>query len=1395
VAPDRDVTSIASESSSFLIAIGVDAYPHLPKRDQLKASTKDCARIVDLFTRSLGYTRVLEEIGTDPTKAALESTIDRWLHAPERRASDVVTIYFAGHGYTTDARRHYLLPSDYHPERLISTAVPTESLAAMLEESPVRQMMIILDTCKAGQGAFDFSAFFARVQSARRAAPDELVAVTALGAALPLILVREEVFSVALVNAIHDRRTGGETQQYLYVDSILDVMNRELPPGEIAVASTVATGRPRFFPNPRFRPYIHPATDLEEHARLRARARDSDLALHWEPRARGVEVESQEGWHFTGRVEAMRELVEFLRDGEGMKVVTGTPGAGKSAVLGRLVMLALPEVRQRMPSSALPAPDLQPPDNSIDVWIHAKGKTRPGVVREIHSALANAEEGDDEGSLLSVLAEIRALGHPFTILIDALDEAAQPALIANTVLQRLAEIPRVRVITGTRKQYLRYLGPAVDTIDLDDPKYIDVADIAAYVRKRLLAEEEPDARTPYRDRHELAATVADAVAARAFPNFLVARIVGYSLLAAPEPVNIHVQGWDERFPSSVGTAFDEYLARFGERETMVRDLFRPLAYAEGRGLPWDDLWAPLASALSDRPYTDSDIEWLLDHAAPYVIEDLEDDRSVYRLYHQALADHLRSSNASRSQTLQQRIVDALVARATRGWLEAHPYIRRHLASHAAVAGTLERLLRDPLYLVAADPARLQLGLTAMPDLTLEAHVYLGTAPYISIDTPGDALAALTLRARQLGANELVRHAAASPVRPSWRVRWCLWRREHKNRLLVADSSVSTIASGTIEGETAIAAGLHDGRVLLWSLRSGVHLTAPLRTHSAMVLSLAIHSPLVISGDDNGQLCVSRILGGSAELHRIDAHEGSLFAVRVVKLAGEDVLVTTGNDQMVYVYTLPNADERIRSIAIEGHEFVQAMAAPADDGRRLMCGMRDGALLLINLESERVLELAPADVDGDSVTAVAAAEEGGTLLVVTGYESGKIKVWTRGAKRWRARCVGEHLSAVTGLVLLRRDGIPTIVSGSEDGSLAMWRSEAAEPIGQIDAHQESSVASIATTEDRGKPLIVSGGQDRMVRIWPVAALAEGGPPDESRVTCLALCRVNREELLATGTEEAGRPVIILRDCRSGKERFRLEGHDDFIRSLAFAEVNGLPVLVSASQDRTKFWNLNAGKRLHDIRVGRLGGGVFAVVVARGKRGPVAVAACHDGGLRRFDLFTGKPVGRPMRGHEDSATCLAVIPGKEEDVIVSGSDDGTVGFWSATRGIALGAERAHEGWVKSVVAGRFGGQLLVFSGDEEKIVAWDARTRKPLPCDMGKQERSVMALAITHGQRGEWLLAGCFHSHLQVYSGLHSQPRVLDLFATVTDIAVDRGPEKVFVGTTRGLLALDLSRLFE
>lgn len=67
----------------------------------------------------------------------------------------------------------------------------------------------------------------------------------------------------------------------------------------------------------------------------------AELRAHFEPRARGVlPFGTLSGWYFYGRVRALSEIVGWLSDLSGgdtrARLVTGGPGAGKSAVLGRV---------------------------------------------------------------------------------------------------------------------------------------------------------------------------------------------------------------------------------------------------------------------------------------------------------------------------------------------------------------------------------------------------------------------------------------------------------------------------------------------------------------------------------------------------------------------------------------------------------------------------------------------------------------------------------------------------------------------------------------------------------------------------------------------------------------------------------------------------------------------------------------------------------------------------------------------------------------------------------------------------------------------------------------------------------------------------------------------------
>lgn len=67
---------------------------------------------------------------------------------------------------------------------------------------------------------------------------------------------------------------------------------------------------------------------------------DSEATRHWLPRARGVSIDSERGYRFRGRTAALHVITTWLdreHTDRRVLVVTGAPGAGKSAVLGRIV--------------------------------------------------------------------------------------------------------------------------------------------------------------------------------------------------------------------------------------------------------------------------------------------------------------------------------------------------------------------------------------------------------------------------------------------------------------------------------------------------------------------------------------------------------------------------------------------------------------------------------------------------------------------------------------------------------------------------------------------------------------------------------------------------------------------------------------------------------------------------------------------------------------------------------------------------------------------------------------------------------------------------------------------------------------------------------------------------
>src|SRR4029453_13709286 len=177
---------------------------------------------------------------------------------------------------------------------------------------------------------------------------------------------------------------------------------------------------------------------------------------HFLPAARGIEV-GETGWYFTGRERLLRDVISWLATARsGMLVVTGPPGAGKSAVMGRLATMSDPHYRERARAEgglATIPPETLPPEGVVDVALHGRGKTFAGFVAALGQGLGISTPAQKTLEAKYILEAVAQVGRRVTVLVDGLDEAkpGHAEAIALNMLRPLARLPGVRVLVGTRR--------------------------------------------------------------------------------------------------------------------------------------------------------------------------------------------------------------------------------------------------------------------------------------------------------------------------------------------------------------------------------------------------------------------------------------------------------------------------------------------------------------------------------------------------------------------------------------------------------------------------------------------------------------------------------------------------------------------------------------------------------------------------------------------------------------------------------------------------------------------------------------------------------------------------------------------------------------------------------
>jgi WD40 repeat protein len=930
----------------LLISIGTALYDNLPEDMQRPQLEKVVDSITQLFTGSLGYDRVLEEVGTNPTSNELSKTLDKWFSSRDRDPSDWIVLYYTGHGELSETKTLYLLTRDYESELLSSTAFCVSQLGDMLigrdafgKNRRVQHFLLILDTCHSGQGALEFS------QKIRNLFEDGISGrmFYVLAAAFPNEEAIPGKFATALIESLNDEALGGSQQKVIYFDQLLPKINNKLVSHQVVYCPVASPKEePQFFPNPRFIEGLPSSTTVEE---IRQITESGELEVFWDPISRGVEFEQQVGWYFTGRNRVLQELSEWLNNSKSddtkTRIVTGGAGSGKSAILSRIVTLSDPQYRQKIPrkhknwNKAFPA-------QIINLAIHAKGKTLDEVIGRFATQLGV------EPNRFQVFDALEKLQSPFHIVLDALDEAREPLRIAQELLAPLNSLSSVKLLVGTRSEYVEELGASAVQLKIDEPQYLEKSDLANYVKDRLLRRSEKAEKTPYKRKATLATEIAKAVADKAYPNFLIARLVSENLLASPQVIEPRLVERED-FPDNVGKAFEQYLSRYKDQEQKVRDLLIPLAWAEGLGLPWSNVWPSIASALSQRSYQDSDIHWLLQHAGSFVVESLEKNRSVYRLYHQALADYLRKGRDQKR--VQHLIVEELLTtvplladNSGKDWLIASPYVLTHLAEHAAYCNKIAELVSDPFYLLAADPDRLMPLLRSHKNIIPRDifNVYMLNVHQVREKPIGEAASYLEMSARQNELTELANRISQLPINRFWSLLWTHWQPSTPSQTFGSgDSVVSALATASwVSGQPVALIGRSDGSAEVWRIKDGTLLNRwKPDYHVENVLYLTLveskYGWLLTVAWSSGHLGVFNVTRGEAvSIRFLDwgsyfSNSARISGLCVVNRNDQLICVTAQINSSLVIWELPNLNPIL--------ELYNATDSPIDCLHIVKCG--------------------------------------------------------------------------------------------------------------------------------------------------------------------------------------------------------------------------------------------------------------------------------------------------------------------------------------------------------------------------------------------------------------------------------------------------------------------------
>ncbi|SNS13151.1 AAA family ATPase [Actinomadura mexicana] len=1037
---------------------------------------------------------------------------------------------------------------------------------------------------------------------------------------------------------------------------------------------------------------------------------------HFARKAAGT-LTGELAWNFVGRRDERSAITSWL-DGRrnGLLAVTGRPGSGKSAVLGNVLLHSTPELADLVAElEVVPwAPDPVP---AFDLSLHLTGSTIDALATSLAQAFGTEAPAAalSPSQLTDQLVETLASreGNGLTVLADALDEAQEPTAMAD-LFRRLAELPGVRIVLGTR--------PSADPANPDGTGLLDrlgrntqvtwiervPEDIAEFVRLSLAPLGQP---SPAFD--EAVADVVRLVTAdeREFfdASLAVHEILADPGLLAPDRAaeRAALLGSDRR------ALFRTALARLEREVPATRQALAALSAAQGRGLPRADrIWARAATALGAAALDDRDVAAVLKAAGPYIMLDAADGQGVYRLAHRLFQESFAEQGDRERRREVGLALFELATAAADGERPGplNPYLVRHLSGHLAAIGEWDLLAARPHVLdlldpraVASDAMRAGAGLSRLPAGVLGT---LHTAHLAERATPGDRPGLRQLGSAQTGGPP----EAASQDAAAWEIRWSRLR-SHPPHLTLAGHRGPVTGIAVVPGAGGthlLATGGGDSTVRLWDPATGLPAGLLLDGHRGPVLTVTALEgvggrPLLVTSTEQkaghgGPTLRMWDVRSRQEIPLPDGQHHLYLAGTPTGPASLALATIDGDVHLIDPASSPTSPARLRTLPCpQGGVTGLAVFRSRDDAPLLAGAGHDGSVHIWNLGTARYDRSLPAANTGgiESITML----DG---LLATGGEEGAVCVWDP-EEGLLLRRMTSRLGAVRALTVFSGTaGRRYLAGGHASGAVSLWDPHLGRQLREpLTGHRGPVRALAAFPAADGADYLATCGTDETVKIWyptvgSPAAPAAGAVGERTGAIaalnggCLAFCSEGALHLWEAGDEGSparleaagtvtactafgtsdGSSLLALADANAAEVRLwnpaagtavnRLRVNA--VRAIGALDAPGGALLLTGDLERRlRIWDTKNLALEHEIDAGEHGipRAVAAFRLADGS--PVLASTAHAPEVR-FWRFTGGPWGTPLVGHEDSIVAIAAYqgPGRRPLLATTGHDR-AICFW--------------------------------------------------------------------------------------------------------------------------------------